>query len=124
MSGESRVPRVLLVDDDAAVRTSLVRILSRRFDVVAAADASEAVRLMADGGVDVVVSDYQMPGKNGIWLLREIQSRYPSVRRVLISGIGAEELQQHVDSGLVHQYLQKPLVLDSFVEAVLTVLHK
>ena len=113
MSGDSQAYRVLLVEDDPSVRSLLVRLLGRRFDVVAAAEATEALRLMVESGFDMVVSDYQMPGRDGVWLLGEVSSKYPSTRRVLISGIVADEFQRHIDSGLVHLFLQKPLEPES-----------
>ena len=122
MSERSSRPRLLLVDDDPAVRLTLTRYLQSNFDVVTASEAEEAVRLMTDTAFDVVVSDFEMPGKNGIWLLNEARTRLPSARRVLISGLGADKLKRDFDPGLVHLFLQKPLTFETFVDAVLTVL--
>jgi len=122
VSQESRAPRVLLVEDDPAVRRSLARLLASRFEVTMASDALEAVELLSGPEFAVVVSDYQMPGEDGIWLLSQVQSRCPSARRVLISGVGSKEFQRHVDSGLVHSFLQKPLGPEHFVDALEAVL--
>lgn len=67
-------PTVLLVDDDRLIRDVLSRILTRRYDIIPAASAEEAIevindRMLSNQTVDVILSDIMMPGIGGQGLL-------------------------------------------------------
>lgn len=82
---------ILVVDDDALVLDSLRAELGRHYNVLTAADAREALEVFSHHPVDCVVSDYRMPGTNGMALLREIGLRDPYVGRVLITAYSDAE---------------------------------
>jgi two-component system response regulator HupR/HoxA len=100
--------RVLLVDDEPTVLRSLVRLLKETWTVDTADSAERALLLLANRAYDAVLTDYEMVGRDGIWLLKQVERRYPDVRRVLHSGSDPEDVISHVRSGLVQSYLQKP----------------
>src|SRR4051794_14642462 len=65
--------RVVLVDDDDAVRNALRRVLEHRgYQVVACRSGAEALQQIALGGYEAMVSDVRMPGMNGLKLLRAV----------------------------------------------------
>jgi len=81
--------RILVVEDEAYVRESLLAILaSRRFDAVGAASVSEALAELARSPVDVVLSDLRMPGADGLELLKRLQATSPELPVVLLTGHG------------------------------------
>ena len=81
--------RVLVVEDEAYVRESLVEILrSRRFDVSAAGSVADALALLGRAPVDVVLSDLRMPGADGLELVRRMQLAAPEVPVVVLTGHG------------------------------------
>ena len=81
--------RVLVVEDEAYVRDSLVEILrARRFEVGAAGSVGEAVAYLARAPVDVVLSDLRMPGADGLDLVRRMQTAAPDVPVVILTGHG------------------------------------
>ncbi len=81
--------RVLVVEDEAYVRDSLVEILrARRFEVGAAGSVAEAVDHLARAPVDVVLSDLRMPGADGLELVRRLQVSAPEVPVVILTGHG------------------------------------
>ncbi|HXK12612.1 MAG TPA: sigma-54 dependent transcriptional regulator [Vicinamibacteria bacterium] len=81
--------RVLVVEDEAYVRDSLVEILrSRRFDASAAGSVAEAVAHLGRSPVDVVLSDLRMPGADGLELVRRMQTTAPDVPVVILTGHG------------------------------------
>jgi PAS domain S-box-containing protein len=95
--GEQREPvvsaRVLLVDDDSAVRRALCRALTNsRMSVVEAADASTALDLLEVDPVpvDLVITDMVMPGKSGLDLIREIRLLRPDMPAIIMSGYSEE----------------------------------
>jgi two-component system response regulator AtoC len=89
MSGRGSRGRVLVVEDEAYVRGSLVEILSARgFDASAAASVKDALELLSRVPVDVVLSDLRMPGEDGLQLVRRMQSTVPDVPVLILTGHG------------------------------------
>lgn len=85
-------PVVLLVDDEPRMRSALKRTLRREgYAIETAGNASEALDRLAEGPpVDLVISDYKMPGQNGIELLTAIRKDAPGTARILLSGWTSE----------------------------------
>ncbi|MCZ7681580.1 MAG: response regulator [Sandaracinaceae bacterium] len=78
---------VLIAEDEAILRTGFSRILSRRgFHVETASDGEEALRVIDDVPVDVLVSDLQMPGMGGLQLLEEVRRAHSHIPVIVISG--------------------------------------
>lgn len=78
---------VLVVDDNAAMRDTLVRILtSEGYSVVAAGDGREAFSALAEHAFDLVITDVQMPDVDGVELLRSIRQTDTSTSVLLVSG--------------------------------------
>jgi DNA-binding NtrC family response regulator len=92
MSAPDKAPtrgRVLVVEDEAYVRDSLVAILrAKGFDAAPAASAAEAVAHVGRAPVDVVLSDLRMPGTDGLELLRRLQASSPEIPVVILTGHG------------------------------------
>src|ERR1700733_12110654 len=111
--------RVLLVDDEAALRDVLTRWLTRAGHVVdAASDGIEAASLLERNAYDVIVSDVTMPGLDGVALLRLARARDADVPVVLVTG--APHLEGAIEAmrlGAV-DYLVKPVHLDKLSRVV------
>ncbi|MBK7857292.1 MAG: response regulator [Archangiaceae bacterium] len=105
-------PRVLVVDDQPLVLAAMRRILQSVVEVTTASSADEALELMAAHPFDGVLSDYGMPGHDGLWLMAELARRWPRVRRVLQSADMPSEAAAALAHGVVHQLLDKPAPLD------------
>jgi DNA-binding NtrC family response regulator len=102
--------RILVVDDDAALRRALVRML-RPADVVLASSAEEALELLSTSAFDAILTDYGIGPMDGVALLDQASKRCPNVRRYLMSGFDAARFAPHVTSGLIKQFFPKPLAL-------------
>jgi len=102
--------RILIVDDVPIVLTSLRRVLERAgFQVEAAESGDDALAILSRGEVDVVLSDFMMPGMNGIDLLQAVRARWPRVRRAMLTAQADEELlDRALQDGLLHGAFQKP----------------
>jgi len=95
---------VLLVEDDPAVRASVLwQLRNLGYTVIDAPSGDEALALLAAGGFDAIVSDMVMPGRmSGLMVLEEAARRWPEVGTVLMSGytensvIQAGRLPDHV----------------------------
>ena len=111
--------KVLLVDDDDAVRNALRRVLENRgYRVVACGSGSEALEQIAAGGYDAMVSDVRMPGMSGLKLLRAVREHDLDLPVILVTGnpdLGSAA--EAVEHG-AFQYLIKPVASDRLDEVV------
>lgn len=117
--------RVLLVDDEPRVLDGYRRGLRRRYDLAMAEGAEEALQLLdSEGPFAVVVSDFQMPGVDGIELLAEVARRAPDTVRMMLTGqADLSVATAAVNDGRVFRFLTKPcsatdlaLALDAGIE--------
>ena len=109
---ESHDRRVLIVDDEEAVRKLYAEYLNETYSCATACDAQAALELMASEQFALVLSDMQMPGLSGTELLRKIVERYPDTAVIMISGV--DRTQRVIDAIRVgaSDYLVKPCDLD------------
>lgn len=103
-------PTVLLVDDDANLLDGLCRALRREpYDIVTASSAEEALEILSDRPVDVVVSDEVMPGMSGTVFLHEVRTRYPDTVRFMLTGKASlDSAVSAINNGGVTRYFIKP----------------
>jgi len=113
--------RVLLVDDEPNILEGLRRSLPG-FDVTTLTDPAAAVELVAVEHFDAVVSDYHMPGLNGVELLAEVAQHSPETAGLLLTGsLDMAVAVEALNAGCVARFLRKPLeaaVLGSVIEEV------
>jgi PAS domain S-box-containing protein len=101
---------VLVVDDDESLASLTATFLRRQrasFDVLTATSGKAALDALDREAVDCVVSDYEMPGMDGIELLRAVRDRFPARPFVLFTARGSEEVASEAISAGVTDYLQK-----------------
>lgn len=102
--------RVLHVDDDPSFTDLTVEFLKRendRFIIETANSADEGLQRITDRPPDCIVSDYDMPGMNGIEFLEAIRDDHPEVPFILFTGKGSEEVASDVLSTGATDYIQK-----------------
>ena len=111
--------KVLLVDDDDAVRNAIRRVLERRgYQVFACSSGAEALEHLALGGYDAMVSDVRMPGMSGLKLLRAVREHDLDLPVILVTGNpDLASATEAVEYG-AFQYLIKPVESDRLDEAV------
>ena len=79
--------KVLLVDDDEMLLAGLKRQLRNKFRIETAISGEDAVKMVEENGpYAVVVSDYMMPGMNGIEFLRQVKASDPDTIRMMLTG--------------------------------------
>ena len=111
--------RVLIVEDDAELREALADTLEiAGCGVAAVAGAPEALTLLADSAVDVVVSDVNMAGMDGHELLRRIRVLHPQVPVVLITAFGSIERSVQAMRDGASDYLVKPFEPAQLLEVI------
>jgi two-component system, NtrC family, sensor kinase len=114
--------RILVVDDEAPVRNLFAAHLGENYSCATAADAGEALRLLAGEPFALVIADVNMPGLSGVELLRKIREHYPETAVIMVSGIArTQRVLDAVRLG-AYDYLLKPCdlgVLELSVERAL-----
>ena len=102
-------PIVLYVDDDHANRVVFEQSFLSEFAIRTASDAAEALRLLEEFDVAVLVTDIRMPNMTGDDLLKIVQARYPrTVRMVVTAFPDIEPILRAINEGLVARYMMKP----------------
>ncbi len=102
------LPRVLVVDDKPNFLSLYRKLLADRMEVLTAGSAAEALEILAETQVEVVLSDIRMPGMDGIALLRKLKARHPTIEVILVTAHG--DIPQAVlamQEG-AYSYLTKP----------------
>lgn len=112
-----QLPRLLIVDDDSALRTSLFRLLEKQgFQVITAASVSEARQLaQTERTLDIALVDLQLPDGSGMELMSWLQSVHRNCRVVLLTGFGTIATAVQATQQGAFQFLTKPYQLDEVV---------
>jgi DNA-binding NtrC family response regulator len=107
---------ILVVDDERAVRVALEVNLSKAGHIVSLADSAErAIEIMRTQDVDAVLTDFMMPGLNGIELLATIKEHWPLTQVVLMTGHGTVERAVEAMRLGAHDFVIKPVGRDELL---------
>ena len=113
--------RILLVEDEDAVRAFALRALASRGYTVVEADSGEsAIEKIDDDekGFDLIISDVVMPEMDGPTLLRELRRRGINTKFVFVSGYPGEQFEQDLEGHTGFSFMPKPFSLKQLVEKV------
>jgi two-component system, probable response regulator PhcQ len=101
---------ILVVDDEAEILESLRRTLRREpWRVLTTTSPQEALRILEHRGVDLLVTDIDMPTMSGLELVDRARAGHPDVVRMLLTGAASlESALRAINDGEVHRYLTKP----------------
>jgi PAS domain S-box-containing protein len=117
MSADSDAIRVLHVDDEPEFGELVETFLQReddRFEVETVTSSREGLERLEEREFDCVVSDYDMPGDNGIEFLSALREAYPDLPFILFTGKGSEAVASDAISAGVTDYLQKEAGTDQY----------
>lgn len=101
---------VLLVDDEPHVLSGLARALrGEAFSIRTATSAGEALAILAQANIDVIVADQDMPGMKGTELLREVARTHPDIMRFMLTGRPSLDVAIHaINEGAIRGFFTKP----------------
>ncbi len=102
--------RMLIVDDEPNVLSALRRVFRQEnYEICTAATAAQALDLIRDAPVNLVISDYMMPGMNGADLLKTIKAEHPEVIRIMLTGqADTGAVMGAINEGAVYKFILKP----------------
>ena len=117
--------RILLVEDEDAVRTFSARALSNKgYEVVDAPSAAAALQLLEEGRIDpeILVTDVMMPEMDGTTLAKIVREKYPHIKIIFISGYAEDRFKEHLGGGVY--FLPKPFTLKQLATKVKEVIEE
>ncbi len=112
--------RILFVDDESRVLDGLRRTLRpmrEQWQMLFAEGGVNALKVLSEQRVDVIVTDMQMPGMCGYALLTAVLGEYPKMKRIVLSGYSRFEAEVQT-ANLVDAYLTKPCGLPELRQAI------
>ncbi len=120
--------RILVIDDDAQIRSILKEMLEGAgYDVIEAPDGEIGLKLFRENPLDLIIMDIVMPKKDGIDVIAELQHDFPDVKIIAISGGGflkKEDYLQKADELGAVRSLSKPFNIKKLLKTVKELLLK
>lgn len=100
---------VLFVDDEPSVLESLKELFGRKYKVFTATSGEDALEIVRNQSIAIVMSDQRMPGMKGVEVLRAVRELSPRTMRILLTGFAdVDSILDSVNVGEVFRYVRKP----------------
>lgn len=111
---------ILVVDDDPLISAALkISLENEGFHIITAADGPEALAILKQQAIAVIICDQHMPGMEGLEVLIQARTIQPKTIRIVLTGYDdVEKILQLINVGQVSQYIQKPWDHTSLVQIV------
>ena len=104
---------LLFVDDEKRILNSLRAIFRHDYEVLTAISGDEALAILDQRAVDVIVSDQRMPGMLGNELLSKVHIKHPQTMRILLTGfMDKEAIVESINEGEIYRFINKPWQTD------------
>jgi CheY-like chemotaxis protein len=118
------MPTIMVVDDEELIRSMIRKSLVRiGYEVIEAENGKDALQLIKNNRIDLIISDLVMPEKGGIELLMELNRILPDIRKIAISGklpTDQESISDLTDRFNVDAVFSKPFELFDILKVVKT----
>jgi len=117
---------VLLVDDEPSVLDGLQRALRKEpYLILTATSAEMALEMLRTRAVDLVVSDYEMPGMHGTAFLAQVQQEFPEIMLFMLTGKATPEIAvQAINDGAISHFFTKPCDMVALAFTITQTLHQ
>ncbi|MGV3484677.1 MAG: response regulator [Planctomycetaceae bacterium] len=117
MSTAAQKPAILIVDDEPDVLLSLRGLLRRDFEVHTAQSGAEALEIMSQYPVHVIMTDQRMPSMTGVELMHHVRSEHPEAIRIIFTGYAdIRAVVEAINSGELYRYITKPWDPDDLLQ--------
>ena len=112
--------KLLYVDDEVINRHIIMSVLGTAYDVITAESGQDGLqKLENDTEISVVISDFRMPGMDGLEFIRKARIDYLDKKYFILSGHAiSEEIQQALEEKVISEYFQKPANFASIDKAI------
>ncbi len=116
------MPCVLVIDDDEQFLNVMKAMLSRsRFEVIAAPDGRQGIKMCGDAPVDLVITDLIMPEVEGLEVIMELKQRFPDLKILAVSGGGRNDPSSYLSLARAlgaNCALAKPFTMEMLLKTV------
>jgi two-component system response regulator HydG len=117
--------KTLLIDDDELVCDSLGRVFKAKGCYLMAVETAEkGLQAIEQETFDVIISDYRLPGINGMELFKRISSTHPNTVNLLITAYGDKEIVSKALNTRVHNIIEKPFSPETIMDTLAPLLEK
>lgn len=99
---------ILVVDDEESAAQLLEDMLEDYYQVISCTSVSEAEEILGKTKVDLIVSDFTMPGQTGLQFAKKVKTHFSSTQFILVTGHGSEDILGRVSTEGVGAVLSKP----------------
>jgi DNA-binding NtrC family response regulator len=111
--------RVLAVDDEERFLTSLAKLLAKKgYQVETATGGAQALSILTDHDVDVMILDVKMPGMDGMTTFKEAKKIRPLMEVIMLTGHATVDTALEAIKIGAFEYLMKPCAIDELIEKV------
>ena len=112
-------PRLLFVDDEQRVLNSMRIMFRRQFDLFLASHGAEALDIVRDQDIDVIVADHRMPKMTGVEVLSKVRALSPRTVRILLTGYAdLDAVEGSINESEVFRFLTKPCAPQQLRETI------
>ena len=112
-----KLRRILIVDDDLPSRIAMEKVLqSHSYETCSCGSGEHAVLKLKEEFFGTLITDFQMPGMDGLELIREAKKIHPEMAAVLVTGLGTEEMRVSVKTQKVNGFFPKPIEWDKLMK--------
>src|SRR5688572_28192732 len=112
-------PRLLFVDDEQRVLNSMRIMFRRQFDLFLASHGAEALDIVRDKDIDVIVADHRMPKMTGVEVLSKVRAMSPRTVRILLTGYAdLDAVEGSINDSEVFRFLTKPCAPQQLRETI------
>jgi DNA-binding NtrC family response regulator len=110
---------VLLVDDEPEILFSLKGLLRRDFQLFTAESGAEALKILEEHPIHVVMTDQRMPGMTGVELMGRVRTEHPEAIRIVFTGYAdIKAVIEAINNGGLFRYITKPWDPDDLIETL------
>lgn len=117
--GMENKPVILIVDDDRVSLSLLSKLVEKlEYVVLQAQDGLEAEEMLRANAVDLVIADYDMPGLNGVELLKHVKESYPRLPFILVTAYSNIKVIKEAWTNGAFDFFQKPVFVDRLHQTI------
>ena len=116
---ETVKPPILIVDDESDILFSLKGLLRRDFELYTAESGEQAIEILKQHTVHVIMTDQRMPGMSGVELMKHAKVEHPDAVRIVFTGYAdIKAVVEAINSGGLYRYITKPWDPDELIEVL------